>query len=186
MIEISQETREQVAEIMAAQVLDRKMSPAAAARLQAQNEADRQRKNADRDFAKKFATLLHDERLIVLLRRISPEEKWGERNLLKVRRCLAMGWEPTCPHDVTFFARLTRDEETMSSEKFYNEITHDWPIPPKAEVKLSDCRAGKQCKWIKNRRPRQAPVGQFCTSLCRQSFLAVQKRSKAGVQSSVN
>jgi hypothetical protein len=185
MIEITQETREQVATIMAAQVLDRKMSPAAAARLQVQNEIDRQRKNADRDFAKKFATLLHDERLIVLLSRISGE-KWGERNLLKLRRCLANGWKATCPHDVVFFARLTRDEETISSEQFYNAMTHDWPTPPKAEVKMSDCRAGKQCKWLSRRKPRQAPEGQFCSDLCRQSFIAVQKRAKAGVRSVVN
>jgi len=160
------------------------MSDKAAERLRAQNEGDRQRKSEDKEFVKGFEALIHDERLVALLGRISPGDDWGERNLLKLRRCLANGWKPTCPHDVVFFARLTADEEAMSLDKFYREMTSDWPTTPSEDgVKMGDCRAGKACKWLKNRRPRQAPEGQFCTAICRQSFLAVQKRAKAGVTS---
>jgi len=162
----------------------RKMSPAAAAKLAAQNEADKQRKAADKRFAADFTRLIHDERLVVLLNRISPGQTWGEKNLLKLRRCLAHGWEPTCPNDVLFFATLTSDEEAISYDQFYREMTHEWPTPPaKDGVELADCKAGKKCMGLNNRRPRQAPKGQFCSNICRQSYLAVQRRAKAGVQS---
>jgi len=162
----------------------RKMSPAAAAKLAAQNEADKQRKAADKRFAADFTRLIHDERLIVLLNRISPGQAWGDKNLLKLRRCLAHGWAPTCPHDVAFFATLTSDEKAMTFDQFYREMTNEFPTPPaKDGVELADCKAGKKCMGLKNRRPRQAPKGQFCSNICRQSYLAVQRRAKAGVQS---
>jgi hypothetical protein len=187
-MEVTQETLQQVADIIAAESASRKMSEAAAARLRAQNDADRERKLDDKEFCRQFDTMLHDVgRMIILLRRISQDEKWDERHAWKVRRCLAMGWKISCPHDVVFFARLTPDEEKMSVDRFYREMTNNWPTPPREDgIKMVDCRAGKACKWITRRRPAQAPEGQFCSQICRQSFLAVQKRAKAGVSSSVN
>ena len=74
----------------------------------------------------------------------------------------------------------------MPLEKFYREVTSDWPTTPSDGAKMADCRAGKACMWLKRRRPAQAPEGQFCSPICRQSLLARQRRAKAGVSSSVN
>lgn len=63
---------------------------------------------------------------------MSPEElnRYYDRRVLKLRRCLAMGWKLSCVSDVRLFAALTREEEVMSDDRFYEMLTANWPVKP--------------------------------------------------------
>jgi hypothetical protein len=163
------------------------MSTRSIERLRATAESDAREAEANSIFAEKFAGMEHDMgRMLLLLKRISPMESWDERHAWKLRRCLANGWKVKEPHHVTFFARLTRDEETMSVNAFYREMMATWPQPEHFRddgVKMGSCRAGKSCLRYEHRRPAPAPNGQFCSSNCRHSFLAVQKRAGGAANS---
>lgn len=169
------------------------MSDRSAERLRQINYEDRVAKQNEEKFAYALTQVeVTPDTLSKLIERCSGKSSDLERRTSKLlfwiqSRGWRLGREIKAPHDISFLSEVTSDEIAMSDSTFAATWRVKKIVAPISDgPKMEDCRAGKECKWLKNRRPRQAPAGQFCTPICRQSFLAVQKRAKAGVRSVVN
>lgn len=103
-----------------------------------------------------------------------------ERMALKLRRSLAIGWKVTEPHDIAFLATLTREEERMGEEAFFELMTGDWPQAEKEEDKLVRCALGAKCLRAVRRQAAlvSGGKGRFCGPACRGRSKATLKRSK--------
>lgn len=169
------------------------MSDRAAERLRQVNYEDRVAKQNEEKFAYALTQVpVTSENLAKLIARCSGKSEHLERRTAKLMfwiqsRGWRLGHEIKLAHDIAFLSELTSDEIRMSDSTFTATWRAKKVVAPISDgPKMADCRAGKQCMWLKNRRPRQAPEGQFCSHICRQSFLAVQRRAKAGVQPVIN
>lgn len=127
----------------------RKMSATVAQRLRKATEDRERAAEAEASFIKTFGELETDSwTMRQLLERISHPAKeptmtreelddYYDRRALKLRRCLAMGWNPQSVRDVILFAELTPFEWKMSGSAFYEQLTADWPETKPVRV-LSD------------------------------------------------
>jgi hypothetical protein len=139
------------------------MSATARAKLKATNDATARAKADNEKFAKSFNEDVPKDHwtLLQLLRRISQGENWADLHVLKLGRCLAMGWKPTSPADVCSFSRLVPDEEAMTPARLYEELSAHWPAKPAPELRL--CASGAKCVMAKKRKPAPAaPRSKWC------------------------
>lgn len=163
--------------------IKRRMSAKAASRLRKMAENRLRQEAASQRFIADFARLRKDDwtlrRLLerisrpVKERQMSPDEvnRYFCRRSLKLRRCLANGWEPQSVQDVQFFAELTLAEQALSDDAFFQLFTKDWPnvqgAAPIDAVKVSRRQMGRTCvqcgkKFLANRAD-----AEHCSSGCR-------------------
>ena len=182
----------------------RKMSVKAVEKIRDLAQEKKRDAEAEQQFAAQFERLEKDSwALRQLLERMSRPAKESnmteqeidslyDRRTLKLRRCLAKGWRPESVRDVVFFAELTPAESNLSSERFYDLMSKDWPTLEVAEF-TSACqpngggkptpeyRKTKVCPRCSKRFPFQRSSAVYCSERCRQRALRQKPETSTDV-----
>jgi hypothetical protein len=115
--------------------------------------------------------------------RIREELRLLPRRAEKLQLALKLGLRPTSVHDVLFLSELTPDEARLSDskwEQFLEEGRKRKPIVPARQVEIRRCQRGSKCLFAVRRQPAEIKgSGNYCSTLCRDSRRACQRRKNA-------